>query len=101
MGQTKQQLAYDPFNDRRLLEEIELGYEQDPLTRIVLAKPADHAKYFAMKDGIIWTRDRVAREVMCVPWEKQLITKLVTTAHELLGHYGSQRTEEYLRRYYW
>ena len=54
-----------------------------------------------MKNGIIWTRDKMAQEVMCVPREKQLVTKLVMTAHELLGHYGSQRTEEYLRRYCW
>ena len=37
-SQTIQQLAYDPFDNRRLLEEIELGYERNLLTRVLLAK---------------------------------------------------------------
>ena len=91
----------DVEEDRRLLKAIKENYDKDPLTRIVLANPDNHKTYFRVTDGIIWTKNFRDQEVVCIPREKPLVTQILTKAHEVVGHYGEQRTCEYLRRWYW
>ena len=91
----------DPHDDRSLLQTIKDNYDNDPLTSIVLANPQAHDKLFRVEDGVIWTNNQQGERVLCVPRENRLITQLLTKAHELVGHYGEQRTGEYLRHWYW
>jgi len=91
----------DPEEDRRLMQTIKDNYSQDPLTRTVLTNPDNHKKHFRVTAGLIWTKNFQGKEVICVPRENSLITQILITAHEVVGHYGDQRTCEYARRWYW
>jgi hypothetical protein len=66
----------------------------------MLANPENHKQYFRITNGVIWTKNFCDTEVICVPRENLLITKLLTKAHEM-GHYGDQRTCEYICHWYW
>ena len=91
----------DPWDDCWLLKKVHDGCKEDPLIWIILAKPEEHSKYFRVKDGLAWTKNFRQQEVLCIPRQKELITALLTRAHEIMGHYGAQRTLEYLQRWYW
>ena len=91
----------DPAEEQQLNKLIKDGYGQDPLTRSVLVNPDHHKRYFRMSDGLIWTKNFRGQEVVCVPRESSLTTRILTKAHEIVGHYGDQRTCEYVRRWYW
>ena len=91
----------NPEEDRRLLRTIKEGYNSDTLTRSVLANPENHKRHFRLAEGLLWTRNFQDKEVICVPRYKDLITRILTKAHEIVGHYGDQRTCEYVRRWYW
>jgi hypothetical protein len=86
--------------DRRLLQRIRNGYVDDKLFRIVLEEP-DKFPHFSVREGVIYKKNLREKEVICVPRDKELITQLLTAAHETLGHFGDQRTCEYVRRWYW
>jgi hypothetical protein len=64
----------------------------DPLTRIVLANLRDHKRFFSTADGLIRTKNYQGQDVVCVPRENNLITQLLLKVHEIVGHYGDQRT---------
>ena len=100
-GMTIEQLSYDPLDERALLATVKEGYDKDPLTRMVLAEPDKHSRYFDIDDEMVWTKNNSGTRVMCVPRDKPLLTELLTKAHEIMGHYGEQRTCEYLRRFFW
>jgi hypothetical protein len=87
--------------DRLLLQTIKDNYDKDPLTQTVLTSPDNHRQHFRAVNGILWTKNFRRAEVICVPRENSLITQLLTKAHEIVGHYGDQRTCEYVRRWYW
>ena len=36
-----------------------------------------------------------------MPRDRELLLEILTQAHETVGHFGSQRTDEYIRRWYW
>jgi hypothetical protein len=91
----------NPEEDQQLLQTIKDNYEKDLLTRTMLANPENHKKYFRVSKGLIWTKNFHGTEVICIPRENSLITQLLTKAHEVVGHYGDQRTCEYTRRLYW
>ena len=94
-------LIEDNAEGHRLKQTIKNSYDQDPLTRVVLINPTNHKQYFRLVDGLIWTRNHQRDDVVCVPRENSLITRIVSKAHEIVGHYGDQRTCEYVRRWYW
>lgn len=87
--------------DKALRRMIKGNYDKDPLTRSVLTNPNNHKTFFRLTDGLLWTKNFRDQEVICVPREKSLITQLLARAHKIVGHYGDQRTCEYLRRWYW
>ncbi len=94
-------LGNSPDADERIIREIKRSYEQDPLTKMVLTNPENHKQSFQLKDGLLWTKNIKGEYTICVPRDKKLLTKILTQAHEIVGHYGDQRTCEYVRRWYW
>src|SRR6202789_2442989 len=56
---------------------------------------------FPQHDGLIWKNNPRGDQVVCIPTDRKLISRLIDEAHKTLGHYGDQRTTEYLRRWYW
>jgi len=94
-------LGNDPDTDKQMMRTIQGSYPKDPLTKMVLANPENHRQSFKVKDGLIWTKNIKGEYTICVPREKSIIIKILTQAHEIVGHYGDQRTCEYARRWYW
>jgi hypothetical protein len=90
----------DSDEDRRLLNSIRNGYQNDKLFKFVLESP-NRYPLFAERGGIIRKTNLQGENVICVPRIRELITKILTDAHEIMGHFGDQRTCEYVRRWYW
>lgn len=87
-------------SDELILAEIKEGYTNDKLFRLVI-EDAQHHQTFTVTNGIIWKKNLQETDVICVPRNRDLITTILTQAHEIMGHYGDQRTCEYTRRWYW
>jgi hypothetical protein len=82
--------------DKEFLRMVQGGYEQDALFAIVLKKPREH-KGFTIRDNLIWRKNIRDDEVLCIPRHPKVITTVLDQAHATLGHFGDQRTAEYLR----
>ena len=84
----------------RLLRDIKKGYANDKLFNLI---KEDVARYpsFNMKDDTLWTRNAHDKEVICIPRDRKIITRILDKAHSILGHFGDERTCEYVRRWYW
>jgi len=60
---------------------------------------------FKTGNKIIYTKNRGGEDIICVPSamlaEMTLKTRILDQAHQVVGHYGPQRTSDYIRRWYW
>jgi len=90
-----------PEKDAAMIRTIKESYSKDPLTSMVLSNPENHRQSFRIKDGLIWTKNNKDEYTICVPRNKEIISDILSKAHEIVGHYGDQRTCEYVRRWYW
>lgn len=83
---------------------IRNGYADDTLFSKVLQHPEHHAA-FSVRDGLIWSKNVGGEDVLCVPSSKSMAQSILGTiieqAHSIVGHFGPQRTAEYIRRWYW
>jgi hypothetical protein len=82
------------------VQTIKDYYPKDKLFMLILEKPKEYTNFFIRED-IIQTTNPRGDEVVCVPRNRELITQLIDQAHAMLGHFGDQRTAEYLRHWYW
>jgi Integrase zinc binding domain len=84
--------------------DIRSGYDHDLLFAKVLKRPDQHAA-FMIRDQLIWSRNRVREQVLCVPSTKMgrqsLHGIIIDQAHMIVGHFGPQCTTDYIRRWYW
>ena len=83
-----------------LIQSIKNGYPNDPMFRLVLAKPEQYTKSFTIRDNLIWTTNLKETQVICLLRDQALLTQVLTQAHEIVGHFGGQCTCEYIRRWY-
>jgi hypothetical protein len=90
--------------DQAILRAVENGYPSDPLYSKVLDNVAHHAN-FEVINGLLYTKNRPGEKVLCIPSviyrERRLTEIVIVQAHEILGHFGPQKTAEYVRRHYW
>jgi hypothetical protein len=86
--------------DDVFLQRVKLAYTDDKLFASIMEKPDDY-KGFTVKDTLIWTLNQRGDEVLCIPRARELVTEIIDQAHDTLGHYGDQRTAEYICRWYW
>ena len=88
-----------------ILEEAKKGYAADKVLSRVVSKPLEHPSFRVSGDGSLWTKGRLGTEVLCIPHAKvgrRFLTEVVVEhAHQTLGHMGAQKTEEYIRRWFW
>lgn len=88
----------------RFLEAIKDGYKADRTFSKVLENVAAHAN-FTLRDGLLYVTTRLGFECLCIPFgrlDKRALTELVIDqAHTTLGHFGTQKTSEYVRRWFW
>jgi len=90
--------------DRSILKDVKHGYIKDPLLSKVLENVAHH-KSFEIIEDLIYTHNRAGDSVLCIPSiiqkKRRLTEVIIAQAHEILGHFGPQKTADYIRRYYW
>ncbi|KLO10285.1 hypothetical protein SCHPADRAFT_804134, partial [Schizopora paradoxa] len=83
---------------------IRQGYSSDPFWKKIKAAP-EQFKAFTWKDGLVYTTNPSKAIVLGIPnvkfGKRNTIGVLLEVAHQTLGHMGAQRTEEYVRRFYW
>lgn len=85
------------------LDQVRDAYKKDPLFVKVLGNPS-HYTTFDVEDGLIY-QVKEDRRALCIPRvvvNKRRLTEVVLdNAHTLLGHFGPQKTSDYIRRWYW
>ncbi|KAJ3911455.1 hypothetical protein F5877DRAFT_55313, partial [Lentinula edodes] len=90
---------YPDFND-----DIKEYYKHDVIFSKVLKRPEDHPR-FTVEDKLIWTTNQVGTKVLCIPespkGKKSLRGAIIEQGHTTVGHFGPQRTADYIRRWYW
>ena len=84
----------------QLLRDIKKGYAKDKLFDLI-KKDVEKYPSFSMKDNTLWTKNVHGHEVICIPRERKIITQILDKAHSILGHFGDDRTCEYVRQWYW
>ncbi|KIY61952.1 hypothetical protein CYLTODRAFT_314422, partial [Cylindrobasidium torrendii FP15055 ss-10] len=85
---------------------VKKGYDSDPLFGKVMNNPEDYSTRFTVNDGLVWFTNIAGVEVLCLPRGvmdngKTIRGMVIERAHAIVGHYGPQRTNEYIRRSYW
>ncbi|KAI0057644.1 hypothetical protein BV25DRAFT_1812115, partial [Artomyces pyxidatus] len=90
--------------DESFLKALKSGYKEDTLFSKIIEKPDEHEQ-FKLVEGIIYSKNRQGDDVVCVPssiHKKRRLTEIVIDhAHTVVGHFGAQKTAEYIRRFYW
>lgn len=89
---------------RQLSEEmittIKNGYKDDRLFKEVIAQPEKY-KGFKIANDILFYPNVKKELATCIPQNQELITKILSSAHEIVGHLGETKTSDYIRRWYW
>jgi len=76
------------------------GYAGDKLLSLIEQKLQDYQS-FRVQDNLIWKKNIRGDNVLCLPWDRDMILEILAQAHEIIGHFGSQCTDEYIQQWYW
>jgi Integrase zinc binding domain len=81
------------------------AYHKDTMFSKIMAHPDAHKK-FGIRDPLIWTKNRLWRDVVCMPrcvyhGGRRMIEIIIYHAHQTVGHYSQLKTSNYIRRAYW
>jgi hypothetical protein len=86
-----------------LEKELQGKYINDPIFKKIMEKPSDF-KNFSVKDGLIYIREH-DRDALCIPNiainGRNIREIVISEAHSLLAHLGTNKTLAYLRDYVW
>ncbi|RDX40603.1 hypothetical protein OH76DRAFT_1366003, partial [Lentinus brumalis] len=86
------------------MDVLRESYGMDPLFSKVFQAPSNY-RSFAVCDGFVYSTNRRGDEVLCIPrvkYKGRTTTQIILDqAHEAIGHFGPQRTSEYVRRLFW
>ncbi|KAG6896844.1 hypothetical protein C0995_010997, partial [Termitomyces sp. Mi166 len=72
------------------------GYKKDRMYVTILDKPTEHSQ-FTIEQKLIYTVNMERAKVLCVPRDRLLITTILNQAHNIVGHFGYQKTLNYVR----
>ena len=85
-------------------DAVRKGYKEEPLLGKVVAQPS-HFPQFTEGNGLLYMKNREEKEVLCLPRASykgdNIIARIIDQAHRAIGHFGAQRTADYVRRLYW
>ncbi|KAG6871480.1 hypothetical protein C0995_004160 [Termitomyces sp. Mi166 len=70
------------------------GYKKDWMYVEILDKPTEHSQ-FTIEQKLIYTVNMEGVKVLCVPRDRSLITTILDQAHNIVGHFGYQKTLNY------
>ncbi|KAH9924924.1 uncharacterized protein B0H18DRAFT_859962, partial [Fomitopsis serialis] len=82
---------------------VRSGYANDRLFKAIMDHPEDH-RMFLVHDELLWYKPHPETEVLCIPFKvrRRLLPEIILDeAHTALGHLGTRRTSDYVRRWYW
>ncbi|KZV59607.1 hypothetical protein PENSPDRAFT_595137, partial [Peniophora sp. CONT] len=86
------------------LNEVREAYEKDALFSKIKDK-IDQYPSFTSREDLLYMKNRAGNEVLCIPRAKgakrRLTEMVLDQAHQLLGHLGPYRTNEYVRTFFW
>ena len=86
------------------IHKVKRGYRHDSLLTKIVSNPTHHPS-FSYRGGLLYTKSRGGHDVLCIPRVVTKIDSLTATvieqAHMVLGHFGAQKTADYIRRWYW
>ncbi|KAI0069708.1 hypothetical protein K474DRAFT_1610037, partial [Panus rudis PR-1116 ss-1] len=103
-GQNKD-LAHELEQDNTFFDAIRAGYAHDELFVKILKDPAAHPLFSISEDGLIYTTSKAGDRVLCIPYavvDGQRVAEIaIEAAHSILGHLGTQKTSDYIRRWFW
>jgi len=86
-----------------LIKELRGNYTKDPFFDLIIKKPSEF-RNFRVEEGLVYLKDR-ENELLCVP--KVLIKGrsareiVISEAHSMLAHLGTNKTLDYLREQVW
>jgi Integrase zinc binding domain/Integrase core domain len=87
-----------------IVESIQRGYKEDKLFSKILEEPNRYST-FKMRDNLMYSKNFAGEEVLCIPRtmhdRRRLTEIIIDQGHAALGHFGPQKTSEYIRRWYW
>ncbi|GJE98499.1 polyprotein [Phanerochaete sordida] len=90
--------------EEQFFEAVRAGYAADPTFNKIIKNPAHFANYEVRGTDLI-TKNRAGDDVLCIPraklGKKTLTQIVIEHAHTVLGHFGYQKTDQYIRRWYW
>ncbi|KAI6011760.1 hypothetical protein PISMIDRAFT_48544, partial [Pisolithus microcarpus 441] len=85
------------------LSAVHKGYESHSVLTKVMAQQL-HYPQFKEEGGLLYTENCGGEKVLCLPHAKyednNTIAKVINQALTL-GHFGPQRTVDYIHRWYW
>lgn len=85
--------------DDSFWEAIKNGYVEDSTFSKVISA-IDQYTAFRMEGGLLYTKNHQSDDVLCIPralYKKQMLPKLIIDqAHKTLGHFGAQKTSDYV-----
>ena len=84
---------------------IKSTYHKDTICAKTITQPDAHLR-FSIWEGLIWTKNQLKHDVICIPWEafwrgRRLIKIIIDHAHPIIGHYGQWKTLNYIWCSYW
>ena len=86
------------------LDKVRNGYKDDPLFSKIMEEKERYAT-FSVRDGFVYVTNTGKQEVLCIPRkvtkDYSLTATIIDQAHTILGHFGPQKTADYIRRWYW
>ena len=67
----------------------------------IIQHAEDHPQFTVNSTDIIRTTNFCGIDVVCLPRNQEIITAVIMQAHDVVGHFGTNKTLEYLRHWYW
>ncbi|KAG6874900.1 hypothetical protein C0992_006058 [Termitomyces sp. T32_za158] len=81
--------------DAQVRRRIQQGYAADTFFIKILDKPKEHLR-FHIEHQLIYMMNTSRVKVLCIPRDRSLITTILEQAHNIVGHFGYQKTLEYV-----
>ena len=90
----------EKLDDDKFIQCIRDGYVSDKLLSLIAQKRQDYQS-FTLKDNLIWKKNIQGDDALCLSQDQDMILEILAQAHEIVGHFGSQRTNKYICEWYW
>ena len=82
------------------MKSIKRGYKNDKLFAKIIAKPKEYST-FKLKKCLLYSKNSSGDKILCIPrtlhGQRRLTEIIIDQAYTILGHFGTQKTSEYIR----